>query len=362
MSQRHLRSIIVLFATSSVLVGCAAELSTRPMPRIVGGVPVDIREHPHQVSLESDEGLRCGGAILSPRWVVTAAHCVDDSPPGLRVVAGVTRLSDADAGFGQRRNVVRVVLHPGYDWGVSPMTDDVALLRLQRPLEFDDRVAAIPLVSPDDAAAGLTAPGVIATVSGWGALHSGGTPIDSLRAVDLAIVSNADATRAYGTRIEADHLAAGGPARGGRDACQGDSGGPLVVPDDEGTLRLAGLVSWGAGCGEPSAPGIYTRVSFVHGWLTRIMDAAGDDAVPCEVGEWSCGDGTCIDPAWTCDGGADCDDGTDELDCDGDDGDDDGEYYCGDGQWLCDAVWCIDGDALCDGVDDCDDGTDEEDC
>ncbi|MBK8238747.1 MAG: trypsin-like serine protease [Deltaproteobacteria bacterium] len=352
-----------MLAISPFTPGCSVDTASRPMPRIVGGVPVEIREHPHQVSLESDEGLRCGGAILSARWVVTAAHCVDDSPPGLRVVAGVTRLSDADAGFGQRRDVARVVLHPGYDWGSSPMTDDVALLRLRHPLAFDDEVAPITPVSPSDADAGLTAPGVIATVSGWGALRSGGAPIDALRAVDLAIVSNAEATRAYGTRIEADHLAAGGPSRGGRDACQGDSGGPLVVPDDDGVPRLAGLVSWGAGCGEPSAPGIYTRVSFVHGWLVRTM-AAGDAPPACAVGEWSCGDGTCIDPAWTCDGGADCDDGTDEQGCEAEEEDDGdgGGYYCDDTQWLCDEAWCVELEALCDGIEDCDDGTDEQDC
>lgn len=333
-----------------VLAACTPVADGRPAPpRIVGGVRSDIEEYPHQVSLSSDDGLRCSGSILAARWVVTAAHCVANDPPGLSVAAGVTRLSEIDDD--DRIAVARIVLHPGYD-GASPPHDDIALLRLVEPLPLDeDRVVPIEPVSPEDADAGLTDPGVVATVSGWGAVASRGPLVDALRAVDLPLVDNAEASASYGTAITGDLIAAGG--QGGEDACAGDSGGPLVVPDDDGHWRLAGIVSWGHGCGEPDTPGIYTRVSYVHGWIVDTL--RGHPPPECDAGQWACGDGTCIDVAWTCDGGADCDDGSDELDCAS-------SWTCADDELLCDESWCIPLEWVCDGGADCDDETDELDC
>lgn len=343
---------IAAILSCTCLFACRTELASEAT-RIVGGVKVDIESYPHQVSVQSSDGLLCGGAIVDERWVLTAAHCVAEVPPGLRVLAGTERLS----GQGQVRKVTRVVLHPGYDPDVIPPADDIALLRLGSALDLSgDTAAAIALVDPSDAEGGLTDPGVLATVSGWGMLRTHGSIPDVLHAVDVPIVSNAAASEAYGRIIDSAHIAAGSLAHGGRDACQGDSGGPLVVPDDDGAWRLAGVVSWGAGCGEPEAPGIYTRISYVHGWIVHAMVAHTHPV--CDVGEWACGDGTCVDVEWTCDGGDDCADGSDELDCELDDP----GYTCADDEWLCDETWCVPWSWTCDGVADCDDATDEDEC
>ena len=234
---------------------------------IVGGQNASILDHPWQVSLRSTfGGAFCGGSVIDAEWVLTAAHCVEGTSAGsLRVVAGITRQSQASSG--QVRPVAQILRYPGY---TRPETGkDVALLRLSAPLDLGDAaVAAIPLVTPADAAAGLTAAGVTARVSGWGTLFSGGSTPDVLQVVEVPLVSASAAQSAYGsTPLTDDQLGAGVLGSGGRDSCQGDSGGPLTVPDAFGGRKLAGVVSWGFGCGSARYPGMYARVSSFTSWI-----------------------------------------------------------------------------------------------
>lgn len=300
----------------SAVLACAVGVDPRVIDdRIEGGVRVDIDEYPHQVSVQTAYGHRCGGSIVDAAWVLTAAHCVADSPDGLAVGAGVTRLSELARGDGETQEVARVVLHPEYDPDAAPPRNDVALLRLAGALDLT-LVAAIPLVGPADADAGLTDPGVLATVTGWGAQSEGGPLPDALRAVDLPIVSTTTAARKYGRTLGDDHIAAGWIAEGGAATCGGDSGGPLVVANDDGDQVLAGVVSWGGDCDESQLPGIYARVSHAYDWIESTMVDAEDD------GPWVCGDDEllcdvswCVPLDWRCDGWADCDDETDEEGC-----------------------------------------------
>lgn len=278
-----------MLALTALFLGCAAtsdatdddvdevEAGDHDDP-IVGGTDANIADYPWQVSLQVGSGSNgshiCGGSILNESWILTAQHCTHGSSASeLRIAAGMSRLSQDDS-KGQVRNVAKIVEFAGYV--DASKGKDVALLQLATPLDLSSpNVRAIPLMTQALADSGLTAPGVMATVSGWGTLSSSGSSPDNLQRVSVPILSNAKAQAAYaGETITADQLAAGDMTTGGKDSCQGDSGGPLVVPDGQGGVLLAGVVSWGYGCADKKYPGMYARVSSFVTWIDSYVDTA----------------------------------------------------------------------------------------
>ncbi len=247
---------------------------------IVGGENASIANFPWQISLQDVASNHfCGGSILAREWVLTAQHCVVGlQPSDLKVVAGVSRLSDAPSS-GQSVSVSAIMKFPNFASATSGK--DVALLRLSGPLDLSGPNAQrIRVVTEADVGSNLADPGVVAMVTGWGRLAFGGSSPDRLQSVDVPIVSNAVAESLYGFAIGDDQLAAGDVISGGIDACQDDSGGPLVVPDG-GEMILAGVVSWGIGCGDADHPGMYARVSEFEDWIhSRIPVAWKSFSVP----------------------------------------------------------------------------------
>ncbi|WP_343854755.1 trypsin-like serine protease [Fulvivirga kasyanovii] len=240
-------------------------------PRIVGGTQVDISKRPWQVALinKSNGAQFCGGTIIDEYWIVSANHCVEwTTAEAIQVLAGST--DKTDLAGGQLIDVAEVIMYPGY---VSAEEGyDLTLLRLAKPLDLSGpKAQKVGYITKTDEANGLINEGVIATVSGWGTLESGGNSSDVLMSVDVPIVTNETANSLeYNGAITETMLAAGDTKEGGVDACQGDSGGPLVVPNADGTgYLLAGATSWGEGCAKATAPGIYARVSYFAGWIAE---------------------------------------------------------------------------------------------
>lgn len=232
--------------------------------RIVGGTNANIQDYPWHVALLSVNGQQfCAGTVLSEYWILTAAHCGTPN----RIRAGVTNRTD---NTGQDRFIVQKINHPNY----TPYKNDISLILLQTPLDLSGpNVKAIPVITQAHAADGYTDAGVMAVITGWGALYQGGPSSNILQVAELPIVSNEDAVNIGGynpTQITPDMLCAGYLGVGGIDACQGDSGGPLVIPDPGSPLgySVAGVTSWGTGCAQPQYPGVWARVSYFETWIT----------------------------------------------------------------------------------------------
>lgn len=247
------RALLVAGAVTA-LAGAhsATAAAATPEPRVLGGSATTSAEAPWIVALTDEAGNQfCGGALISPIKVVTAAHCAVDpatgvrrAPESLRAVTGRTDMRTQD---GQVGEIEQMWVHPQYQGFARG--HDVAVLTLRAPVSHQP----VQLVGQGDTAP--YQPGTAGRVYGWGRTSESGENSPVLRSAEVPVTADADCARAYGG-FEPDSMFCAGAPEGGRDACAGDSGGPFVVGG-----RLVGVVSFGTGCGRADSPGVYTRLA-----------------------------------------------------------------------------------------------------
>ncbi|KAH8355318.1 hypothetical protein KR093_010766 [Drosophila rubida] len=261
----------LVFTWSTLLCCCAAVSRASPQydGRIVGGQVTEIRNFPYQASIQRQGEHICGGAIIGDYFVLTAAHCFEDSwsLPDYSVRLGATE----HATGGELLSLRQIIRHAAYD--ALTHDNDLALLLLHTRLNYTDELQAVPLATAQDALSSATE----LHVSGWGLQSEAGddgvSPV--LRYVQLTHVPPAVCRSAYAKVLPITQrmLCA---ARDGHDSCQGDSGGPLVgyqPGSSEG--KLYGIVSWGLGCAKPDYPGVYTSVAAFRTWINAQVGAWG---------------------------------------------------------------------------------------
>lgn len=240
--------------------------SAHVAPLIIGGSEVPRGKYPFMVSLRVNGEHHCGGSLSSEYEVITAAHCVrgvnDRNAALLSVVVGQTLLSD-EIGT-QRRGIVRIE--------VSKIEgSDLAVLTLDKPVQ-----GIVPVMLPTPGTDALYRPGQMATVMGWGNTDSQSFPYfpDRLREVDVPIVSMDECAISYPGDDLGSYFCAG---IRGKDSCQGDSGGPIIRAMG-GRVYQIGVVSYGEGCADQGAPGVYVNLSMSELWdsLTTVWEKPVD--------------------------------------------------------------------------------------
>ncbi|XP_033470375.1 ovochymase-1 isoform X1 [Epinephelus lanceolatus] len=235
--------------------------------RIIGGQEAWAHSWPWQVSLCFASMPACGGAVIGSMWVVSAAHCFKryNKASFWTVLAGKHDLDNPHEPGQQLVGVAMIINHHGYNTRTKER--DMALLKLQQPLVFNQFVRPINIwLTP-------LPPFKKCTITGWGSTRENGARVNRLQEVNVTILPLDVCNHYYRGRMRPSMFCAG-REEGGADACQGDSGGPLSCFTGS-RYELAGLVSWGIGCGRARRPGVYARLQLQIQWMSDIMSDPG---------------------------------------------------------------------------------------
>ncbi|KAL2096546.1 hypothetical protein ACEWY4_008694 [Coilia grayii] len=236
---------------------------TSKSQRIVGGQVAAQGAWPWHVFLRDKmQRVRCGGAIIAPYWILTAAQCVQSVPEPSDWSVYVDFYNDL---FSIAKEVAHIIPFPKYN--NKTQNNDIALMKLQEPLQVSDslRPICLPNVDMD------FTPSQPCWILGFGRTSEGGATSSNLMEAQVSLIDTAqcNSSGVYNGKIS-DSMICAGRLAGGVDRCEGDTGGPLMAEKDS-LWWLIGDISWGQGCGRVNKPGVYGNVAHFLEWIYTQM-------------------------------------------------------------------------------------------
>ncbi|XP_071128570.1 scavenger receptor cysteine-rich domain-containing protein DMBT1-like isoform X5 [Mytilus edulis] len=257
-----------------------ATVRERPQPaKIVYGTVAEYGMYPWQVgvrkiyyydyfSRKKISSVWCGGTIINKHWILSAAHCFDGVLKSKITIRTGDHNHKRPDDYEQEFDVEAILTHDQYD--SDTYDNDIALVKISsddgQGITFNDYVQPACLPDLDT----LYRVGTLCHISGWGKTEHGVSP-NVLRKEKIPIMNTSKCRSLYKHDSITTHMLCAGYEEGGVDTCQGDSGGPLVCQVN-GRYTVLGVTSWGNGCGDAGAPGVYAHTRSLLPWITDQLE------------------------------------------------------------------------------------------
>jgi len=238
--------------------------------RVIAGVTATRGSWPWQILMLYNGRGGCGGSIVGPRHVVTAAHCVagrTSRPTSFSVRVGEHDTRKTEGSEATYR-VKKVYMHQSYQ-RPSAINNDIAVFELEKPIQFNKYVQPVCLPDKD------VPVGTECYITGWGKTRHPGSMTRVLQQAKMPVVSNRVCHDKNYPNIRIPVTPAmvcsgdGGSSR--KSGCHGDSGGPFVCQIN-GRWELHGAVSHGSSrCASTQSYSVYARIAYFRSWINSVM-------------------------------------------------------------------------------------------
>ncbi|XP_053308482.1 chymotrypsin-like elastase family member 3B [Spea bombifrons] len=263
--------LVITLLLAVGVYGCGTP-TYAPQSRVVNGEDAVPHSWPWQISLQYEKAgafhHTCGGSLIAPNWVLTAAHCIS-SGRTYQVVLGEHDRSASEGG----EQIIAVdsadiFVHEKWRSSCVACGNDVALIKLSRTAHLNDQAQLGCLPQAGD----VLPNNYPCYITGWGRLTTGGALPDVLQQALLPVVDHQTCTQRdwWGSSIKTTMICAGGDLQSG---CNGDSGGPLNCQGPDGRWEVHGIASFvsSLGCNALKKPTVFTRVSAFNDWIQNII-------------------------------------------------------------------------------------------